>query len=321
MKIVKRLRDLHRDCHEQYSLLSEEVQELLRPRADERGWFYLSRLKDLESFALKMETGRVPDPAKLEDFFACTLVVPTAVQIEVAEQLVRDHFDFKSRRPPQSDKTWKSSSNFVFDDLRLYVARQPSTSGRYPQLDGLVFEVQVKTILQHAWSIATHDLIYKTDTVSWPRERIAYQVKAMLEHAEVAIAEANSLAEAPAVAKHNDRTTAILALIDHIKQTWSHDRLPSDIKRLAESIYNVFRVADIGVNHFEEIIEAEKARVGALPNDLSPYAFTLQALARFPERDFKQKFNRSFVRTAVFVHDDMDLPSWMHQDHPRIVRA
>ena len=270
MKIVKRLRDLYQNCYQRYALLRDEVKDVLRPLADERDWFYLSRLKQLESFALKMETGRVPDPSNLADFFACTLVVPTMVQIEQAEQLVRGHFEFKSKRPPHSDKTWKSSSDFMFDDLRLYVARRSPASGQHPQLDGLVFEVQIKTILQHAWSVATHDLIYKTDRVSWPRERIAYQVKAMLEHAEVAIAEANSLANAPAVAKHTDRTMALLTLIEHIKQTWSDDRLPSDIKRLAESIYSVFRVADLEVNQFQEVIETEKTRVGTLPNDLSP---------------------------------------------------
>ena len=61
--------------------------------------------------------------------------------------------------------------------------------------------MQVKTFLQHAWGIATHDLIYKTDDVSWSRQRIAYQIKAMLEHAEMSIQEAGRLAEAVALSK------------------------------------------------------------------------------------------------------------------------
>ena len=321
MKINKPLRDIHRDCAARYKKLSVEVTELLRPLADERGWYYLSRLKQLESFALKIETGRVPDPSKLEDFFACTLVVPTTVDIEQAEQLVRTHFRFKSKRPPTSNKTLKSSSDFRFDDLRIYVTRRPPANGQHPQLDNLIFEVQIKTFLQHAWGVATHDLIYKTDSVSWPRERIAFQVKAMLEHAEVAIAEANNLANAPAVAKHNNRTTAILTLIKQIKQTWSADRLPADKKRLAESIYKVLRIAHLDIAQFQDFIAIEKTRVGTLPNDLSPYAFTVQALANNPATDFQKKFNRSSVRTSIFVHEGMDLPAWMKVEHPRIVRA
>ena len=321
MKINKPLRDIHNQCYPQYKLLSEEVTNLLRPLADDRGWLYLSRLKQLESFALKIETGRVPDPDKLDDFFACTLVVPTTVDIKQAEKLIRAHFQFKSKRPPTSDKTRKFSSDFRFDDLRIYVTRRPPASGRHPHLDDLVFEVQVKTFLQHAWSVATHDLIYKTDTVSWPLERIAFQVKAMLEHAEVAIAEANNLANAPAVAKRNDRTIAIRTLIDQIQQIWSADQLPADTKRLAESIYNVLWAASIDVGQYQDVIKREKTRVGTLSKNLSPYAFTVQAVAHDPNVDFRKQFNRSFVRTSVYVHNDMDLPDWMESEHPRVVRA
>jgi ppGpp synthetase/RelA/SpoT-type nucleotidyltranferase len=195
MKIIKQLRDLYQASSIKYERLAVEVRETLKPRVEVAGWFFLSRLKDLESFALKVETGRVPDPNQMEDFYACTIVVPTILQIDDAEQLVRSLYDFHERRPAADTTTSKASSSFAFDDLRLYVNRRSLGSGKDPELDGLIFEVQVKTILQHAWSTATHDLIYKTDTVSWPRERIAYQVKAMLEHAEVAIAEANRISE------------------------------------------------------------------------------------------------------------------------------
>ena len=194
-------------------------------------------------------------------------------------------------------------------------------SGLYPELDGLVFEIQIKTVLQHAWSVATHALIYKTNTISWPTERIAFQVKAMLEHAEIAISEANRLADAHAVAKRNNRTEEILQLIDLLKQIWSSDRLPTDVKRLAETIINVLRTADLGPAWFQKIIDTEKQRVGNLPNNLSPYAFTLQALAHFADVDFEHKFKRKHIRRSIFVHESMDVPDWMHEEHPRIINV
>ena len=321
MKIVKALRDIHQACLPDYKFLSEEVNGLLKSKVEQESWFFFSRIKDIENFALKIETGRVPDPWKMEDFFACTVVVATIGQIREAERLIKEHFDFSHRRPESDTVTRKASSSFAFDDLRLYVARRSSASGRRPDLDGLVFEVQIKTTLQHAWSLATHDLIYKTNTVSWPRERIAYQVKAMLEHAEVAIAEADRLADAAGVSKRDGKTTSIVSLIEQLRETWGDERLPEDVKRLAETVSQIFRAADLGIERFPEVIEAEKQRVGLLPRDLSPYAFTLQALANFDNDGFRRKFNRARLRTAILIHDGMDLPEWMGENHPRIVRA
>ena len=319
MKIARRLRDIHQDCLERYTLLSNEVRELLRIPIEERNWFYLSRLKKLESFALKVETGRVSDPNKVEDFFACTIVVPTMKEVQEAEELVCGSFKLDNRRPRQREITHKPSFSFAFDDLRLYVARQPSASGRHPEIDGIVFEVQIKTILQHAWSLATHDLIYKADTVSWPLERIAFQVKAMLEHAEVAIDKAGSLSEGSSVAKSDRRTIIVRELMGEIKRVWTDDRLPTDLKRLAENILNILRIAGPGEVRFQEVIASEQKRLGVLPYDLSPYALTLQALAHFQGIDFQRKFLDS--RITIFVHDDMQLPEWMQHEHSRIVRV
>ena len=321
MKIVKTLRDIHRDCLPNYQILGEEVEALLKAKVEQRRWFFLSRLKTLQSFALKIESGRVQDPSSIEDFFACTIVVATIAQIQEAEKLILDFFDLSYRRPKNDSTTHKSSSDFPFDDLRLYVARRAQVSGKHPDLNGLVFEVQIKTTLQHAWSLATHDLIYKTNTVSWPLERIAYQVKAMLEHAEIAIDKADSLAGAAGVSKCNNRTDKIFDMIENLKNTWDEERLPDNVKRLAETVLELFHAADISINKYDKVMETEERRIGLIPADLSPYAFVLQAVAHFDSVRFQHKFNRSNIRTAILVHSDMDLPSWMHKKHPRIIRA
>jgi ppGpp synthetase/RelA/SpoT-type nucleotidyltranferase len=320
MKVIKKIRDIHSESEERYKRLAEEVQGFLKGEAEKRGWFFISRLKGLESFALKIETGRVPDPSKMEDFFACTIVVPTLSHIETAETLVLEHYDVLERRPPVDAQTFKQASNFQFDDLRLYVAKRASQTGKNVDLDGAIFEIQAKTVLQHAWGLATHDLIYKSDTVSWPRERIAYQVKAMLEHAEIAIAEANRLADAPAVAKKDERTAEILKLIEQIRALWSPDRLPKDIKRLAETTQHIFKSCKLDVKNLAAMLDAEKQRLGMLPNDISPYAFIVQALAHSGEFDFRAALSRA-KRLKILVHEGMDLPSWMKDDNAQIVRV
>ncbi len=312
MKVSKTLREKFDAAQHLNQLLAAEVKDYIQGRVEALGWFYTSRVKELESFALKVETGRVDKPEEMEDFFGCTIIVPTAGKIEEAERLVCGQYKLIERRPQEDEITSKIASDFRFDDLRLYVSRKPLASGKLPELDGVTFEVQIKTILQHAWSIATHDLIYKTDTVSWPKERIAFQIKAMLEHAEIAIAEAERLADSSGVAKKNQRTADILKILEQISAIWPQDTLPRNRKRLAESIIDLLRAGDVETSQFKEIIESEKRRVGLLPNNLSQYSFTLQALFYSSTVGFQLKFSRKSVRTTIVLQDGMEVPDWVN---------
>jgi ppGpp synthetase/RelA/SpoT-type nucleotidyltranferase len=311
MKVSKALRDKFDEGKRRYTSLASEVKEHLQGKVEAQGWLYTGRVKELESFALKIETGRVPNAEEMEDFFGCTIIVPTLSSIEEAERFVCDQYELKERRPKEDQTTSKTASDFRFDDLRLYVARKPLASGKSPELDGAIFEVQIKTILQHAWTIATHDLIYKTDTVSWPKERIAFQVKAMLEHAEIAIAEAERLADSRGVSKKDARTDEILKIIEQVDQFWTGDAIPKNRKRLAESIRDLLKASQLEAEQLKDVIEVEKRRIGLLPRDLSPYSFVLQALFHSTTANFQNNFLKRYVRTSIVLQDGMDVPAWV----------
>ena len=142
----------------------------------------------------------------------------------------------------------------------------------------------------------------------------------MLEHAEVAIAEANRLSDARAVAKKDDRTDNILRIIQQVESFWPEDRLPDNVKRLAETIFELLRACDLSANDLADILEAEKRRIGLLPTDLSPYAFVVQAMAHSDRIDFQNRFSRRHIRSRLVIHSGMDLPTWMHDAHDRIVK-
>ena len=185
MKISKALRDIYDTSLPLYEKLQDEIDVILGPQVTKRGWQFVSRVKKKESFAQKIETGREKDPNRIKDFYACTIIVTSAIDVEEAKKMIEDLFVFHFKLPKNNFVTKKESSSFVFDDLRMYVSRKPSLSGRLPELDGVIFEVQVKTVFQQAWVRATHDHVYKSESVDWPTERIAYQIKAMFEQADI----------------------------------------------------------------------------------------------------------------------------------------
>ncbi|MXQ11185.1 hypothetical protein GR328_06910 [Microvirga makkahensis] len=266
---------------------------------------------------MKIETGRVPVPGELEDFFAATLVVPNLLALSQAEDLVCQQFELRSRRPKNRDITHKTPDSFPFDDLRLYVAVRSDT--RYPEtgIEGITFEVQIKTFLQHAWSIATHDLIYKSEGVEWPTDRIAYQVKAMLEHAEVSIAEAVPLAKNSVLSKTTLDILRIKKFATIIRQFWG-DAAPKDMRRLALNIAELCKLIELPPKKLEQHLrEYVKQRGGEPPSNLSPYLGIIECLlihetermraflAQPPDRENPRR---------VLVTSEIDLPAGLDLD-------
>ena len=313
MKIPASIRELHENQKEVNDRLKVAVGErmagLKKPR-----WHYDSRVKDLPSFALKIESGRFQKPEALEDFFACTLVVSNAIEIAEAEKLVGENFSVQYRRPKQIDKTHKPSNSFPFDDLRIYAVLREGPSIPPTDLAGIVFEVQIKTFLQHAWSIATHDLLYKSDDVNWSKERIAYQIKAMLEHAEISIQEAEGLAASAALAKEDPTTTAIKEGIKLVKTQWVGDELPTDVRRLAMNVADLLNALRIKIERLEQILNDGKAqRAGVHPSNLSPFGTIVQYLFDAEKEKMVELLKNEKTRTKILIPAEIELPAGLNR--------
>jgi len=310
MKIPGSVRTLYAEQRPRYDRLKDQVDARLRSLAARRNWHYESRVKTELSMALKLESGRVPDPKQVEDFFACTLVVRNLSEISDAETQIRALFDLKERRPRSADWTHKCANAFPFDDLRLYVGWKDDQALPPSGLAGTRFEVQVKTFLQHAWGIATHDLIYKTDDVSWSRQRIAYQVKAMLEHAEVSIQEADRLAQTATLCKTQQDTQELAEIISVLKDNWDSDLLPPDLSRLADNTRTVMRLAKAKIADLRSVLDQERHRHrGGLPANISPYAIVVQAMAWHRAAAIQAGLQDG--RDRILVTGEMELPDWL----------
>ncbi|MHA3078807.1 hypothetical protein [Acinetobacter sp. ANC 5502] len=312
MKISNFIRDLYDQQRKVNSLLKDFADDKIRNLLEDHpAWHYVSRLKQIESFALKVETGRGLDKSlNLEDFFGCTIVVENYDAIKTALALIADTFEIVSQRPENIANTLKSPESFIFDELRLYCKIDNSKIRSELEYSDLLFEIQIKTFLQHAWGIATHDLIYKGEKLHWGMARIAYQVKAMLEHAELSIKQANNLISCDELNKNYKEIDQLNEILLIVKDHWTSDQLPKDLKRLAENFKKLLKVIEYDLLKFRDLLDKNKPKTGH-PKNLTPYAATIQYLFNANDQKFinylKKSGNSSKLR--VYIDPSIEIPS------------
>jgi ppGpp synthetase/RelA/SpoT-type nucleotidyltranferase len=295
-----------RGCQGLQSHVDRQIEAIRDP-----SWHYVGRIKTLESFAQKLETGRFTKEQALEDVFACTVVVERADRISEAERRLSERFDVRVRKPDKAGKTFHRPMCFDFDYVRLYACLRKDEHLPATGYEEIIFEIQIKTFLQHAWTIATHDLIYKTNSVDWEASRVAYQVKAMLEHAEASITAVKTIAESNQPARSDQETSELKAIIGWLRATWAQG-LPHNTVRLAECVRSLMSVIDIDLPFLSNLVsDATSKGKGALTLNLSPFCSIvdavlmrsdgINALERAAAR--KQRFKQKIV-----VPSEIELP-------------
>jgi ppGpp synthetase/RelA/SpoT-type nucleotidyltranferase len=279
------VRQAYREQSHIADLLLPEVKAFLAKSNSK--WFHDARKKGLDSFAQKIESGKVLNASKLEDFVAGMIVVPMRSDIAAALDFVDQFFQIQYRRPETDFMTSKKASDFPFDDIRLYGTLRPSEDLPVRPIDTIVFEIQVKTFLQHAWSIATHDLVYKFDRVSWARSRVAYQVKALLEHAELSIAAIEELEGSSILPTGGQPEGRLQELIDMVAREWGDEDLPADRRRLAMNLDRLLdELSIVSLQGLADLLSSGRAvKGGSHPGGWSPYQCIVDyASIRMPEK-------------------------------------
>ena len=152
---------------------SDIVKTTLQKFCEDKGFAFLSRIKSVESLSEKIDTGRYSKWSELDDILACSIIIPNLSH----EDSVIKHIEsiYPSDKIISRKTKNKSPEVFRFDTTR-YLSHLNTNSNV-----SLYFEIQIRTVLEHAWITTTHDLVYKYNKIEWRRLRLASELKANLE--------------------------------------------------------------------------------------------------------------------------------------------
>lgn len=123
----------------------------------------LSRAKSLESFLEKVSRKSYDDPfAKITDLAGVRIVCLYPSDVARIGRFIEKEFDVLEK----VDKSQEHGTDRFGYGAVHFVARlgmRPS-GARYDDLKGLPVEIQVRTVLQDAWAIIDHHLVYKRES-------------------------------------------------------------------------------------------------------------------------------------------------------------
>ena len=153
------------DIRPHYEKLCSEVQYILQKRLQAAGIETASvtcRAKTLGSFLAKVDRKSYSDPFKdVADFAGARVVCLYLDDIPAIEGIVQAEFEVDARVDKLAEK---KPNEFGYGALHFVVRLGEKSSGaRYDDLKDLRCEIQVRTVLQDAWAIIAHHLVYKNE--------------------------------------------------------------------------------------------------------------------------------------------------------------
>lgn len=136
------------------------------------------RVKDVDSYVAKLKRLRQSQsrgPILVRDFLGLRVVCPFLDETERVEELLVEHFDVVEVEHKGAER---SLAEFGYDSVHILVRLPEGSLPTLPAHTKPQFEVQIRTILQHAWAQIEHELVYKADR-SLPRSGIRRKLAAV----------------------------------------------------------------------------------------------------------------------------------------------
>lgn len=280
MKISGSIEDRFKKQSEYAEAIKEKHSQVIDEWSRARGWHFEDRVKQVESYAQKIEQSRIKI---VDDVYAATIIVKNKKEIidccnELENAANPMGIRFVYKQPKSFDETNNDADRFAFDSVRMYF-KPPVPDINVPDYVEEIFEIQIKTLLEQAWDKATHATFYKSsEDLSWAKSRLLSQTKALLENAEIVLAEADSLSQTSSLQKTNKKITKLNSVSAIYRLNWDVSALPKDIKRLSENTLSFLDYIGKDVLWLETLIADENsAGKGANLLNLSPYWIVVQA--------------------------------------------
>lgn len=222
-----------------------------------RGFLLVNRTKDFASIQDKMETGRYKSFSALDDLVAFSVIIDTLGQESEVRRFLRKAFRVHSIR---SGGTLQDERAFDFDCTRIYCRLTDDARLYDHQVREMLFEVQIRTLLQHAWSKITHPHVYKSRTYDAKAGRLAAELMAQLEATDRSFARfrTSSKSVKQVIRRDVQRASEITEMIDGLV---SAGVIPSELRpqngrRLGENIYQSIRDRAKNFDRAKTTIEA-----------------------------------------------------------------
>lgn len=302
MIVPQQIRNLYNKESSNIEKTEIKVKETLVNFCEEnKGYAFLSRKKDLRSLAEKIETGRYKKWSDIDDLFACSIIIPTLNLEDGVLEFLKTVFE--KVQVKKRGQTQKSPNEFRFDSTR-FIGRLKSI----PEIEteaNILFEVQIRSAFEHAWSVTTHALTYKTGNIDWKLLRLTAQLKASVEQLDTLILgfteSASHITEYNFYEIENKKTISEFFKDKLETQKIIPEELkPQDWSRFTENFYSLLRSANakrermdvfigkalsvieneitqISINEFSRSVSILQFLIGVLsendflPNDLNNY--------------------------------------------------
>jgi putative GTP pyrophosphokinase len=170
-----------------YQRLAQEIRHILETKLADVGVAPVSitnRAKAIESFAAKITRKNYTTPlSEMTDLAGVRVVCAYESELTKIAGVIEANFDVRERidkaRDLGVDRMGYNGKAFVVTLGTRYAG------GRYENITSLICEIQVRTILQDAWAIIDHQLIYKNQESTPERlRRDLNNVASLLEIAQ-----------------------------------------------------------------------------------------------------------------------------------------
>jgi len=172
-----------------YEDLSNEAKRIVEKNLNLKGIAYHNiypRIKSLGSFETKIRKGIHYLPKNMQDLAGVRIICYVKSDVDKVCDIIESNFNIDANKTKNREKIL-SENKMGYSSIQ-YVCKLPNLRTKLSEnlhLSDRLFEIQVRTILQHAWAEIEHDDLYKnSNKLSGEIKRQFYLVSSILESAD-----------------------------------------------------------------------------------------------------------------------------------------